>query len=152
MTKPADKNISVSFAYYAPYETYPNTIHLGNITLPQARKLMNAIERAHPKSDACIKMLSAEMTRTSAYGRRVGPTTNRTGIKLDGMFYLYDVTPIDERHIPCMAHARRIPQNEEDMIRACAYRLRTGKCCDPFVRRTLGRILFPQHYAKQKTK
>ncbi len=147
-----NKSIPVVFAYYEPYEHFPNTVYLTHATLPQARKLMNAIERRGSNSDSCFKTLHATMTRATRCGRMVGPHSNWTTVSLDGMFYFYDVTTPSECHAPCMAGARRMPQTEYNMICACAYRLRTGKCCDPFIRRTLGRLLFPHHYVKQKTK
>ena len=40
----------------------------------------------------------------------------------------------------------------DDLAKAkcCARNLRAGKCQDPFIKETLGAILFPQHYGKRK--
>lgn len=41
-------------------------------------------------------------------------------------------------------------QSKHDMLKRCLNNLKCGKCQDEYVRRTVGAVLFPQHYAKQK--
>jgi hypothetical protein len=43
-------------------------------------------------------------------------------------------------------------QSRFDKSNRCFYNLQCGKCQDEYVRRTVGTVLFPQHYANEKQK
>lgn len=140
-TKPL---IAVNFVEYIPYESIPNHIKtLGYISDADAQKLMDTFNTSDVAPDACIKTLSMELNDKVSYGKIPGFGVRYRSLDIDGLFY-YDTTP------QCADSARKQEWNDAKKLKCCARNLRTGKCRDEFIKNTLGAILFPQHYGKQK--
>ena len=132
-------NIPVRFLVYEIYNDFPQTIKLGNITQTQALELIEKFRNNLPIKTACLKSLTATYTDTvnfessKTYGKEHG------FLNISGMFF--------PDYKPQCAKCKN-----EDLAKAkcCARNLRAGNCKDEFIKNTLGTILFPQHYGKQK--
>ena len=51
----------------------------------------------------------------------------------------------------CVVHTNR-KMTEEQQCKICRRNLRDGKCLDETMRKTLGKVLYPHHYLKNKQK
>ena len=133
------KKIPVQFVVFEPYGEIPETIKLGNITQIQAINLINILKKSSPAKTACIKSFNAKYTYTADFDSFKKDLKNYGTLEISGMFYPNDKPQCTK----C---------KNEDLAKAkcCARNLRTGKCQDPFIKETLGAILFPQHYGKRK--
>lgn len=139
-----EKNISVNFVQYEAYEPFPNNVAtLGCINLTERDKLMNVLNTNCVAADACIRSLGLSYTDHVNFGHMLGQTKRNRTLNIDGMFYFDQDTKCGTPN-PHM--------DEEAKIKRCARNLKAGKCRDEFMRKTLGAILFPQHYAKDKQK
>ena len=129
----------VQFVVFEPYGEIPETVKLGNITQIQAINLVNILKKSSPAKTACIKSLNAKYTYNADFDSLKKDLKNYGTLELSGIFY-----PDNK---PQCAKCRN-----EDLAKAkcCARNMRAGKCQDEFIRKTLGAILFPQHYGKQK--
>lgn len=138
------KNIPVNFVQYTQYENHPDHIAcLGYIGSDELKELMNVFNTNKIAPNACIYSLSLSYSQKTNFGRTaIGNKHNRV-LDIDGMFY-YNQYP--------QCGKQNCPLNEEDKIKRCARNLRNGKCLDEFIRNTLGAVLFPEHYAKDKQK
>jgi hypothetical protein len=54
--------------------------------------------------------------------------------------------------IKCDPRISVFNKSSYEKAQACFDNLKNGKCKDEFVRRTVGSVLFPQHYANEKQK
>ncbi|MBP3545382.1 MAG: hypothetical protein J6J82_03695 [Alphaproteobacteria bacterium] len=132
-------NIPINFLVYEPYNDFPQTIRLGRITQSQALETIDKFRNSRPTEKACLKSLQVNYTDIvnfesfKTYGKKHGV------LNISGMFF--------PDYKPKCAKCKN-----EDLakVKCCARNLRAGKCQDEFIRKTLGAILFPQHYGKQK--
>lgn len=139
-----NKNINVHMAVYEPYEAIPTTANLGCISREDMETLLLEIEKYNPTKHACIQDLSASYTASAAFGTL--PRTSSRSLELTNMFWLSEgTTP------PCTARMKPTASEQQRMF-MCVKKLSQGLCHDPFIRRTLGVMLFPQFYAKNYQK
>ena len=136
------KTISVNFVEYIPYENIPNHIvTLGYIDNADLQKLMTVFNTSDVAPNACIKTLCLQYQDQVNFGQIPGGTQRYRSRDIDGLFYC-DTNP------QCGKTTRKLDDTAK--MKHCARNLRTGKCTDEFIKNTLGAILFPQHYGKQK--
>lgn len=134
--------ISVNFVEYVPYESIPNHIEtLGHISSADAKKLMDIFSTSDIAPNACIKTLCLRYQDQVNFGQIPSGAHRYRSLDIDGLFY-YDTIP------QCATRKRK--WDDEKKLKHCARNLRTGKCTDEFIKNTLGAILYPQHYGKQK--
>lgn len=137
-----DKSIPVHFVQYEPYEHFPTHIaSLGCITRNELDILMEKLSTSDIAPNTCIKMLNLEYNEHTRFGHAIGGHELRRSLSIDGMFY-FDQYP--------QCGKPNCNLSEADKIKRCARNLKNGQCRDEFIRNTLGAILFPQHYAKDK--
>lgn len=143
MSKP-QQLIAVNFVEYVPYESIPNHVKtLGYISEQDALKLMDIFNTSDVAPDACIKTLSMELTDKVSYGKIPGYAMRYRSLDIDGLFYL-DTKP------QCGTPSNKMSDTAK--LKHCARNLRAGRCTDEFIKNTLGAILYPQHYGKNKQK
>lgn len=94
--------------------------------------------------------MSIDFHDTMSFGCMPGRGARYRALDLSNQFYFYEVSD-NKTPAPCMPDGKA-PKTENAMLRACAHKLRCGKCRDEFIRNTLGAALFPQHYANEKQK
>ena len=136
--------IAVNFVEYEPYEHFPNHVKtLGYISDTDALKLTDAFNTSTVAPNACIKTLSIQFTDHVHFGNTPGTGTRYRSLDIDGLFYL-DTNP------QCVKNTNTREWTDKKKLLCCARNLRTGKCTDEFIKNTLGAILYPQHYGKQK--
>lgn len=136
------KDIPVNFVAHEPYSEYPDVIaKLGNISFTDLLKIMNTFSTEKAKPNACIYCLSAEYNDTVRLGRTAWHQRRYNSLNLSQMFWLDNTPQCGEPN----SH-----MDEVAKIKRCARNLKNGKCRDEFIRNTLGAVLFPQHYAKNK--
>ena len=136
------QNIPVNMVAYEPYENWPTHISLlGYVTHNTIENLMNVFASATPDKNACILSMGLQYTDRVRFGRTYDAGARTPQLDLDGMFY-------PDRYPKCCAQKKN--QTDAQKIKRYAKNLRNGKCCDEFIQKTLGMILFPEHYAKQK--
>ncbi len=139
--------VSVKFAYYMPYEHFPETIFLANIAPSDADKLLTAINTSQSNEKSCIQTMHAQLTQTrnAHFGRKFfTDAIDKNELLLTNMFY-FENSPM-----LCYTNKKRAPKSEPAMTTACARCLKSGKCCDDLIRRILGETLFPNLYNKTK--
>lgn len=142
--------ISVNFCTYPQYEPFPDTvINLGEINTAQLNQLMDAAANNPRQSHQCITEMNIKFSDRISFDTTWGARRRRM-LELSNLFYLYDVRNPKFR-APCIT-GEHLPQTSDAMIRTCAHNLRCGNCRDEFIRKTLGAMLFPQHYANEKQK
>ncbi len=140
----AKQLIAVNFVEYIPYESIPDHIKtLGYISDTDAQKLMDAFNTTKVAPNACIKTLSMELTDKVNFGQMPAGAHRYRSLDIDSLFYC-DTTP------QCASASKTQKWNDAKKLKCCANNLGNGKCCDEFIKNTLGVILFPKHYAKQK--
>ncbi|MBQ3039106.1 MAG: hypothetical protein IJD41_00930 [Alphaproteobacteria bacterium] len=165
MTDPKQP-IAVNFVEYEQYEHFPNHVQtLGYVSVADALKLMDIF--ANPRQsaflgliqnspklqellqhdnvapNACIKTLSMQFNDQVHFGNIPGAGNRYRSLDIDGLFYL-DTNP------QCATKTNTRKWTDKKKLLCCARNLRTGKCTDEFIKNTLGAILYPQHYGKQK--
>lgn len=142
------KNIHVNFVAYEPYEPIPTfTTTIGMATPAQAQQIMDALVANHDTAGACcIRQISAEYKNYVSLKRPVLPDVNPS---LNQNVSL-DLTPIFYYSTKQLCYSSNHFFSDEKRMQRCARRLCDGKCTDEFIKNTLGVILFPQHYGKQK--
>ena len=140
----ADKNqlVYVNFVTHELYESIPtNIINLGAVSVPQAQEIMDKFNNTTVAPNACIKTLYLEYSDRARFGNVPSFGPRYSSLNLDGLFY-YDTKP------QCAKTNRKM--DDTSKLKYCARSLRAGKCCDEFIKNTLGAALYPQHYGKQK--
>ncbi len=137
----SDKNIFVNFVHYEPYEPYPDTIaYLGDITNSECMQLMDTFTTQSVLPNACIRHMSLEFIDKTYFGRAPWHQDRRRTLNLSSMFY---------NNMPKCGQ-QNCELDDTAKIKRCIRNLRAGKCQDEFIRNTLGAILFPYYYGKQK--
>lgn len=144
------KNIPVNFVVTDQYNTEFDTFiqKMGKISLQDLDFLMT--EFSDPKNriaaNSCAKTISLEHRDTVNYGSNPFNKRRIRTLEISNIFYFDHTTPM------CAPHKRSAYTCTEQKMAICCKNLRDGKCCDEFMRRTLGAVLYPQHYAKDKQK
>lgn len=130
--------IPVRFVIPDQYDIFMSTnINLGFVSPEQAHQIIDKFKTHKPAKNACIKDLSITLKEYVHFCRH--GNEHDSSLDLSGMFYPDD-KPICAKCIP----------SDIATVNCCARNLRAGKCQDNFIKQTLGAILFPQHYGKQK--
>ena len=138
----SQKNIPVNLVAYEPYENFPIPIaSLGKISIKEVEFLMDKFKQNFSTQKSCIVSMTLEYIDRTHFGRKIGGGIRFQALDISGMFYP-DRTPM------CGKPSKRM--TDEQKIRRCARNLQNGTCCDEFIRTTLGAILYPQQYTKQK--
>jgi hypothetical protein len=135
------KTTVVNFIEYEPYDEFPTTtIKLGKITSEQVFQLLEAFGTNNSAPNACIKSLSMDYRNCVQFGpNNKNENKNNSELNLTGMFF-----PANN------PQCTNCKGSDSAKVKSCARNLRAGKCQDEFIKNTLGKILFPQHYGKQK--
>lgn len=135
----SEKDISVNFVSYEPYEHFPKTIEqVGCITESELKFLMSAFD-TKSAPNACISSMNLEFSEETLFGSH--SHCRYRSLALSEMF---------SRHTKPLCCKCSDKIKETTKIKRCLNNLKNGKCCDEFIRNTLGAILYPQHYGKQK--
>lgn len=142
------KSIAVNFVGYEPYEPVPTfTTTIGMATPAQAQQIMDALVANHDTAGACcIHQLRAEYKHYTSLARpdstgKNGSLNQHQSLDLMPTFY-YNNKQL------CYPSNHRF--SDEKRMQRCAKHLRAGKCIDPFIRQSIGAILYPELYTKQK--
>lgn len=155
MIKISDKNIALFFAAKPFWNASLGASKLmGHISYQDMIKIMVAIENYNPDKDACthdlgIKYVADINKSTDVFNHpAIDPYTRHK-------FELIDSSWGFNPAFPKCAHCAKISRADvmaSERMFLCAKNLRAGKCQDTFMRNTLGAVLFPQFYAKDKQK
>ena len=132
------KKVPVKFTVPDQYDSFmSHTYQLGFVSPEQAHQIIDEFKTHKPAKNACIKSASIAFEEWTHFG----PYNNEhfSWLNISGMFFPDD-KPICAKCIP----------SDIAKVNCCARNLRAGKCQDNFIKQTLGAILFPQHYGKQK--
>lgn len=142
------KSIAVNFVGYEPYEPVPTfTTTIGMATQSQALQLIDALVANHDTAGACcIRQICAEYKNYVSLKRPVLPGVNPS---LNQNVSL-DLTPIFYYSTKQLCYPSNHRFSDEKRMQRCAKHLRAGKCIDPFIRQSIGAILYPELYTKQK--
>lgn len=144
----SEKDIPVKFivtdAYDPEFSSFEQEI--GKISHTDLEWLMSELsnEQNTVKPNSCVRTMSIQHIDTANFG--VTPFRNKRNqsVEISNIFYFTDTKPKCTK----ISHGA----DEEVKMNTCYKNLAEGKCCDEFIRRTLGATLFPQHYAKDKQK
>lgn len=142
MAKDKKKNIPVNIVlhdYCGDFSRYIGK--LGNVTPAQAQQIVDAFSKAKIDENSCIQTLSLEYNTNVQFGRTPFQNNMYSSINMENLFY-FDGMP------KCVAHHHKMIE-EAKYIR-CRRNFCSGKCVDKNMREILGKILYPQHYEKQK--
>lgn len=142
------KNIHVNFVAYELYEPIPTfATTIGMATPAQAQQIMDALVANHDTAGACcIRQICAEYKNYVSLKRPVLPGVNPSLNQNASL----DLTPIFYYSTKQLCYSSNHFFSDEKRMQRCARYLRDGKCTDEFMRKTLGAILFPYYYGKQK--
>lgn len=137
-----EKNINVNFVKYEPYEHFPDIVaHLGRISDDELNEIMTTFSTHNIAPNACIQTLCLDFCDHTNFGRTIGCNNRYRTLDLGNMFY-FDAMP--------QCGKQNCTLDETAKINRCARNLKNGKCRDEFIKNTLGAILYPQHYGKQR--
>lgn len=144
------KNVHVNFVAYEQYEPIPTfATKIGMATPAQAQQIMGALVANHDTAGACcIRQICAEYKNYVSLKRPVLPGVNpflNQNVSLD-------LTPIFHYSTKQLCYSSNHFFSDEKRMQRCAHHLRDGKCVDPFMQKTIGAVLYPQHYVTQKQK
>ncbi len=133
-------------------------IILGEIPRGLANQLMDSFStRRECDKSACYGRPEIEyLDRIVENDRDDGGTKRLVMLSIKDTYTMYTPHACDYRPIPCVQNDGQIIRCDNSLranrLRTCAKQLRDGKCVNRFIRNTVGQMLFPQHYGKQKTK
>lgn len=145
MTKKQKKSIPVHIIlpdYCNDFSPYIG--ELGNVTPAQAQQIVDAFSKASIDENSCIQTMSLEHKTTVQFGRTPFQNNIHGSIEMENLFY-FDNMP------KCTACNNKV-MTEEEKYKTCHRNFRNGRCVDKNMREILGKILYPQHYAKDKQK
>ena len=115
---------------------------LGAVTPAQAQQIIDAFAVAQTDTNSCIQTMSLEHKTCVQFGRTPFQNNIYSSIDMENLFY-FDTMP------KCTACNNK-ETNEEKKYKTCHRNFRNGRCVDKNMREILGKILYPQHYGKQK--
>ena len=138
------KKHTVCFFHSEPWRR-SGTYHVmgPNIDDETLAKLLNAFETTTAPSDFCLHNLNIHMQYNNRIHRNCSATGFSSTCALSTDFN-------QEMLCPCDSKLNKAAQLCKADI--CARNSAHGKCQDEFMRKTIGAILFPQHYASEKQK
>lgn len=118
---------------------------LGTLTIDEVLDLQKRLAQISPTQIQCPNFISARFEYYNDIFR---------GDKMPQPTYIkYTLHATfkyaDDRAKCCQKYLLR---NAPQMTKMCAHNLRTGKCQDEFMRQTIGAIMFPKLYGKDKQK
>lgn len=143
-----EKNISVNFivtdAYDPEFTSFAQ--EMGKISRDDLEWLMSEIsnEKNTAKINCCVRTMSIRHLDAVNFGMNPFHNKRNQSVEVSNFFYFTDAKP------KCTSAPRGA--DEDTKMDICCKNMASGKCCDEFIRRTLGATLFPQHYAKDKLK
>lgn len=120
-----------------PYITESNI----EIQIVDAFRLLDLITNTDIKLANCVGTCFNAELKINTFNTMYSPLIS-TQLALNGLAHI--------EKTKCMPPSYK--HTSYDKARSCFYNLQCGKCKDEFVRRTVGTVLFPQHYAKDKQK
>lgn len=141
---PTKPKIRVYFVVnYVP--DYDYEIFVGNIDSAALEALISKLSDKHngPKSDSCIRTMALSHKDNLYYGANPFYDRRNQSLEISDLFYFDNSMP------KCMCNKNDKKLTEQEKTNICYKNLRSGKCCDKFMRETMGTILFPKHYTKQ---
>lgn len=138
----------IDVVFYVPnYDDFGTTIPVTRITAAQLAQMQENVVNAKIPATSCINSITMTyMDRISFLdgGRRCNRQTGRCReLEIKDLFWLSD------GKFACGTCRQK---NDIAMMRHCAHNLRAGRCRDAFMRNTIGAVLFPALYAKDKQK
>ena len=152
MNNMPEKDIPVKFivtdAYDPEFSSFEQEV--GKINHTDLEWLMSELSNKQNtvKPDSCVRTMSIQHLDTVNFG--VNPFRNKRNqlVEISNLFYFTNTKPKCTK----ISHGAKLSHgaDEEAKMNTCYKNLAEGKCCDEFIRRTLGAILFPQYYAKDK--
>lgn len=148
------KDIPVKFIVTDAYDPEFSSFEqeLGKINHADLEWLMSEFSNKQNtvKSDSCVHTMSIQHLDTVNFGIHPFNNKRNQSVEISNIFYFTYAKP---KCIKLSRDAKLSHGTDEDVkMDICCKNLADGKCCDEFIRRTLGAILFPQHYAKDKQK
>ncbi len=149
-----NKNIGVYFSYCLPYDEYPDLYRLTATDRATAQKIMDDFSAVKSGCDMCWNHVDIELSDNITVYHRPIDTKRRASLKFENIFYTHQyLQPCEQMYTPpCIPTVRHRPRTELNMIKRCAENIRTGKCQNEFIRRTIGARLFPQIYTNENTR
>ncbi|MBQ2017578.1 MAG: hypothetical protein II208_03590 [Alphaproteobacteria bacterium] len=144
----SEKDTPVKFivtdAYDPEFSSFEQEI--GKISHTDLEWLMSELsnEQNTVKPNSCVRTMSIQHLDTVNFGMNPFHNKRNQSVEISNIFYFTDTKP------KCTSVPRGA--DEDTKMNICYKNLAEGKCCDEFIRRTLGATLFPQHYAKDKQK
>ena len=140
------RKINVVFHVTGYDDGFGINIPVTRITTDQLRRLQESIANAKLPADSCPASLSIKYEDYISFldggACRDHMTTRYRTIEISDLFWTRDN---DTK--PCGKCKNR---TDLEQMRHCASSLRAGKCRDEFMQRTIGAILFPKFYAREK--
>ena len=116
---------------------------LDKITLFKAEKLLQAIlDNRHPKPDSCLVNHGISATTIYHIGPSCGNRSEHSTLNLNNV--------CDIQICKCDPNFSIAGTTRPIRRMHCFCQLATGKCTDQYMQNTLGKVLFPSKYNKQK--
>ena len=106
-------------------------------------RLLTAFEKTHAPADFCLRNLTVQVRYNNHIHSNCRADNFGASCNLST-----DFNP--KLTCPCDTTINNVSQLGKSYL--CAQNIKTGKCRDEYIRKTLGAILFPQHYATDKQK
>lgn len=132
------------------YDDFSVMVPITRISAAQLKQLQESVACAQLPADACPSSMSVKyedhMSFLAGGARRNRIAGRRRVLTISDLFFLREFDRVTQ------ACGRCHSKNTIAMMRHCATNLRTGKCKDEFMRKTIGAVLFPRFYAKEKQK
>lgn len=142
------RKINVFFSKES-YDGFDTLIPIAAISPAQLKQLQETIANETIPAAACPTCIEMKYNDTISFldgGARCDKMAcRRRTLEISDLFYLAPTS----KKIAC---TNQRVKSEISALKKCAQNLRTGKCHDEFMRRTLGAILFPRLYTAQKEK
>lgn len=131
------------YSYCSERQTAHN-IKLADISTEQAKDLEQALTASANQQPLCIRAMRMDIKKTIAVYQAEKNTDKEQSFTFHPLFNLWKPTMCG-----CFSALNNTPAT---VTRQCASNLAAGKCQDPFIRRTIGAVLFPEFYGKDKQK
>ncbi len=123
---------------------------LGYVSPADAMKIATEVADTKTLKPLCTGPVGVQLTynTTTPYMRPMQFGT----LDIQSLFNMPKAYANEDAHpMPCvMTNCSKLSKKKRAKI--CAAKLAAGRCMDEYMRRTVGAILYPQHYATQKVK
>ena len=146
----SDKKVKVLVKL--PYSLLQKVKHMElcpEISHEKAVQLIEKISEQTPYIKGCSLLLCADYKMFAGVENLpcfLPPTGTKSEQVLILDIYFF---PVINR---CMCGLNIDNKSTRGATKACIKNIKAGKCCDPIIRDTIGKILFAEKYDKQKTK